>query len=473
VFVFVEKRRCIIDFIFFKRQKRIKFVEIFGRTMSKRSVLYQIFCSWVKAVNLFYYPKRYYLNRENIPSDGNPIIMVGNHQNCMMDPVNVELALSDRKAYSLTRGDVFRKNNVLSNFMFWIGLLPVNRLSTEGLNGKTNAKDANRAAFTVATKRVAQGNTLIVFPESRHQNKRWLGYFSLGYLHIAFQTAEHLNFEKEVYIQPFAHHYEDYFHARHDFMLTFGTPIALSDFYEKYQQKPRTTMREVNELVEKQIHSLMLNITDLEHYTAIDALREGPFGYEFAKKHGYNPYKLPEKLLADKLLVNILGDESKQQQLDKLQSVETEIQSLGMDDCTVAQAPNIGNLLLHYLILIIAAPFAAVAFTITFPVILAPRIMDHTQINGEGDEMFRSTWNVGISTLITLPVFWILASGLLAIACWKSAIAYFALYPILILIVIAYCTQIRKTKKIRKYVFYKDAIDLHNRRKEIIKELNI
>ena len=46
-------------------------------------------------------------------------------------------------------------------------------------------------------------------------------------------------------------------------------------------------------------------------------------------------------------------------------------------------------------------------------------------------------------------------------------------YPILILIVIAYCTQIRKTKKIRKYVFYKDAIDLHNRRKEIIKELNI
>ena len=448
-------------------------MEIFGRTMSKRSVSYQIFCSWVKAVNLFYYPKRYYLNKENIPSDDNPIIMVGNHQNCMMDPVNVELALSDRKAYSLTRGDVFRKNTVLANFMFWVGLLPVNRLNTEGLNGKTNAKDANRAAFTVATKRVAQGNTLIVFPESRHQNKRWLGYFSLGYLHIAFQTAEHLNFEKEVYIQPFAHHYEDYFHARHDFMLTFGTPIALSAFYEKYQQKPRTTMREVNELVESQIKAMMLNISDLEHYTAIDALREGPFGKEIAKKYGYNPCKLPEKLLADKKFVDLLNVESKKQQLDELQSVETEIQSLGLDDSTVAQAPNFGNLLLNYLILIIAAPFAALAFAVTFPVILAPRIMDHTRINGDGDEMFRSTWNVGISTLITLPIFWILASGLIALFCWKSAIAYFVLYPILILIVITYCTQIRKTKKIRKYVFCKNATYLHNKRKEIIKELNI
>ena len=66
-------------------------------------------------------------------------------------------------------------------------------------------------------------------------------------------------------------------------------------YYEQYKTKPRTTMRQVNDIVESQIRELMLNISDLDHYTSIDALREGPVGKDFAIKLGLNPRFLTEK----------------------------------------------------------------------------------------------------------------------------------------------------------------------------------
>lgn len=441
--------------------------------MSKRTPIFQLFCSWVGIVNHFYYPRRYYINRESIPADGNSIIMVGNHQNCMMDPVNVELALSDRKSYSLTRGDLFRKKNLLSNFLFWIGLLPVNRIENEGFGNKSNAKEANRATFTVAAKRISQGNTLIVFPEAMHQNKRWLGYFSFGYLHIAFQTAELMKFEKEVYIVPFAHHYGNYFYPLHDFVLRFGTPIALSTYYEQYKTKPRTTMRQVNDIVESQIRELMLNISDLDHYTSIDALREGPVGKDFAIKLGLNPRFLTEKQLADKQLVEKLAHSENKKVLDKLQAIETEIYQNGMNDDIVAKEPGFGLFLLNFMALLSILPLFINAFMVTWPVILAPRVMDNKVINGEGDEMFRSTWNVGITTLITLPLFWILPTIILCFFWWKIAILFFLLYPLYILIVLLYCKLFRHTRMIWNFVTGKDSKRLADERNNCIKNLNL
>lgn len=456
---------------FFYRLKEVTLSQL-HYTMSKRDFSFRVFCTWIDTVNHFYYPRRYYINKENIPADGTPVIVIGNHQNCMMDPMNVELALHDRKTYSLTRGDLFAKKNITSNFLFWLGLLPVNRLTNEGLNGKSNAKDANRAAFTVATKRVVQGNTLLIFPESRHQNKRWLGYFSFGYLHIAFHTAEILDFKKEVYILPFAHHYGDYFHPLNDLVIRFGKPIALSPYYEKYKTKPRTTMREINDLAESQIKDMMLNITDLEHYTAIDALRESPVGTQYARNHGFNPNKLPEKLEADKLLVQELGNEEKRAALDKLQTLEQEIQQNGYNDTIVAKAPNIVNLALLILAGIITLPFFLAAFFVTWPIILGPRTMDHKHINSEGDEMFRSTWNVGFAVVL-LPILWILASIIIACFNWKIAVAYFALYPILILVVLHYCKLYRRISKTWKYVFNPTSKQITERWNTIIQELNL
>lgn len=386
---------------------------------------------------------------ERIPADGNPVVMVGNHQNCMMDPLNVEVALRDRKAYCLVRGDIFRVNRYFTKFLHWLGLLPVNRLNFEGLQGTGNAREANKSTFKDARKWLIQGNTLILFPEAGHQDKRWLGYFSLGYLTLAFEAAEEAGFEKEVYIMPFAHHYGNYFHARYGFGLKFGEVIALSPYYEQYRSKPRTTMREVNALVEKQIGELMLNIRDLDHYAAIDALRNNEAGKQFAVAHGYNLNHIAEKWESDKRFVAALPKESAV--LDELEAIEREAFECGMRDWVLADRPSSGNLALRTLILLLGAPIAAACLP-AWPVLLVPRLMFGKKINGAVDNMFRSTWNFGFAALVTMPLLWVLTSVVLVIIKWWVGLAYFAIFPLMVWYLVGYTKLCRKASGVRRYV---------------------
>lgn len=441
--------------------------------MSKRTISSKIFCKWVGLANKFYYPHSYYHGMERIPADGNAIVMVGNHQNCMMDPVNVEVALKDRKPYCLVRGDIFRVNKGFTKFLYWLGLLPVNRFNFEGLQGSGSAKEANKKTFAEATKWMAEGNTLILFPEAGHQNKRWLGYFSLGYLTLAFETAAATEWKKEVYIMPFGHHYGNYFHARHDFVLRYGTPIALSPYYEQYQSKPRTTMRETNTLVEQQIGSLMLNIRDLEHYEAIDALRESPEGRAYAKQLGYNPQRLDEKQESDKQLVKELEAPERKEALDKLEQIEQKAKSLGTRDWVLARQPNGWNLALRLIALTVGAPLMAAASAIVWPTLYGPRIMFNKKINGAVDDMFRSTWNFGFAVLITLPVCWLLAAIIPTCIFGWIGLTWLAAYPLAIWYGVEYMALWRKSRGVWNYATKREARLLAEKRNQIVKELNI
>ena len=437
--------------------------------MSKRTLSYRAFCDWVTLLNRFYYPEHSYDGLERIPSDGHPVVMVGNHQNCMMDPLNVEVALRDRKAYCLVRGDIFRVNKYFTKFLHWLGLLPVNRLNFEGLQGNGNVREANKSTFKEACKWLIQGNTLILFPEAGHQNKRWLGYFSLGYLNLAFEAAEEGKFEKEVYVMPFAHHYGNYFHARYGFALKYGEPIALSPFYELYRTKPRTAMREVNALVEKQIGDLMLNIRDLDHYAAIDALRNSRTGRDFAIRHAFNPDHIAEKLEADKLLVTMLPTECKA--LDELEVVERECFELGMRDWVLARRPSAANLSGRVVLLALGAPLALACLP-AWPVIFVPRVMFGKKINGAVDDMFRSTWNFGFAALATMPVMWLLVTLVLLIVKWWVGLAYFAALPLMVWYLVGYTKLWRKTAGVRRYVkLGGKGKDLSDRRGKAIAEI--
>lgn len=435
--------------------------------MSKRSISYKLFCHWVGLHHRFYYPQHSYSGMERIPADGNAVVMVGNHQNCMMDPLNVEYALTDRKAYCLVRGDIFRVNKLFTKFLHWLGLLPVNRLNFEGLQGTGNAKEANKNTFKDARKWLVQGNTLILFPESGHQNKRWLGYFSLGYLNLAFEAAQEADFNKEVYVMPFGHHYGNYFHSRYGFVLNFGEPIALSPYYDRYREKPRTTMREVNALVEKQISSLMLDIRDLDHYAAIDALRGSEFGKQYATKQGANPNRLSEKLQADKKLAATLPKEA--DGLDELEKVERETFELGMRDWVLAKRPGVLSLACRIALLVLGAPLALACLP-AWIYLLLPRVMFGKKINGAVDDMFRSTWLFGFAVLAISPLVWILPTIILLFVKWWIGLAYLAAVPLMIWYLVAYTKLWRKTRGVCRYVALgKKGTELSDRREKAMK----
>lgn len=264
----------------------------------KPGFLYRFFKSYLRFVHdKIYYKNTYSINQENIPADGVPTLIVSNHQNCLNDPLGILFSFRDRKANFITRADVFALHPIANKFLRAIGLLPAFRLDHEG----EGSLGKNDETFKITERELVNGRTIIMYPESGHQDKRWLGHFSHGYLKLAFEAAKMDNFNTEIFILPSCNHYRNYVEIQGQFMVKFGTPISLKPFYELYKTKPRTAKRQINALVREQIESLMLNVNDLENYNAIDYIRT-TYGKTYAAQKGVDTNYLPDMLVSDKEL---------------------------------------------------------------------------------------------------------------------------------------------------------------------------
>ena len=360
-----------------------------------------------------YFRKEHVVGLENVPVNGTPCVVVSNHQNCLNDPLSVCLNMTDRRMNFIARANVFN-NPIAGKFLRKIGMLPAYRMSHEGLA----AVAKNRSMFDAAGNALCDGETLMLFPEADHQNKRWLGSFKIGYLKIAFEAAEKFNFERDVMILPSANHYSNYFHARTDMVIRFGKPISLMPYYEKYKEEPRATMWEINEVVRDAVKELMLNIEDLEHYDQIDFLRETGYGRKYAMERGFNFNYLPSRLLSDQKLVSALQEATKEhpEEMEKVYEDTAELKrglkKLRIRDWLFIRNPKLPMALLRGFWLLVLLPLFVASIIPTGLLFLIPKIFLKAWIK---DKMFSSSFHVGASVFVSVPICLIVPFILLAI----------------------------------------------------------
>ena len=400
----------------------------------EHSLFLKAFRAYLQYVNSgLYFRKEHILGLENVPTNGTPVVVVSNHQNCLNDPLCVCLQLTDRRMNFIARANVF-KNPIFNKALRAMGLLPAYRMSHEGLG----AVCKNQETFDDAGAALNDGETLMLFPEADHQNKRWLGTFKLGYLRIAFAAAEKNNFEQDIMILPSCNHYSNYFHARTDMLIRFGTPVSLKPYYERYQQAPRETMVEINKIVRAQIQSMMLHIADIENYDQIDFLRDNGYGKEYAQKHGYKYNYLPSRLLSDQRLVDDL-EKAKQENPEAMADIYKDtaaliqgMKELNIRDWLFQKNPGIGAVALRGLGLLATLPLFLVSIIPTALLFLIPKIFLKAMIK---DKMFFSSFNVAVSAFVSIPICLIIPVILLWVflGFWW-ALGYFVAFPVMFIL---------------------------------------
>ena len=247
-----------------------------------------------------------YLHMENVLENGIPTLIASNHQNGLCDALAILMSFKERKVRFIVRADVFSLSPAANKFLRSIGLLPAFRMNHEGENALKN----NASTFEDSEKDLADGNSVVIFPEGGHQTGHWLGNFSFGYTKMAFDSAEMLNFESDVMILPSCNHYSDYFGIRQKCLVEYGAPISLKPYYELYKEKPRTAQRQVNKLVCEQIKNMMFRVRDLEYYDELEFIRNSSYGEEYARGKGFDPDYLPDKMISDKELVARLEEKT-------------------------------------------------------------------------------------------------------------------------------------------------------------------
>ena len=399
------------------------------RKPREHSLLLKTFRTYLQYVNSWlFFRKEHIVGLENVPIDGTPVVVVSNHQNCLNDPLCVCLKLTDRRMNFIARANVF-KNPIFNKALRAMGLLPAYRMSHEGFG----AINKNRETMDDAGQALTDGETLMLYPEADHQDKRWLGKFKLGYLRIAFEAAEKMNFEQDVMILPSCNHYSNYFHARTDMLIKFAEPISLKPYYDRYKEAPRETMMEVNTIVRDTIQQMMLHIEDLDHYEEIDFIRESGYGRKYAKEHGYKFNYLPSRLLSDQKLVAEL-QRAYTENKEEMEGVYADIRSyaeglkeLNIRDWLFIHNPGIEAPILRGLGLLLLLPLFIVSIIPTALLFIIPKIFLNILIK---DQMFISSFNVGVSVFVSVPICLIIPSILLWIfAGFWWALGYFVAFP--------------------------------------------
>ena len=441
-------------------------------TPREHPLFLKAFRTYIQYVNSgLYFRKEHVVGLENVPVNGTPVVLVANHQNCLNDPLCVCLQLTDRRMNFLARANVF-KNPIANKALRAMGLLPAYRMGYEHFS---EVSKKNQETLGAACDALADGETVMLYPEAGHQDKRWLGVFKLGYLRIAFAAAEKMEFKQDVMILPSCNHYSNYFHARTDMMIKFGKPISLMPYYERYQQSPRETMVEINKQVRSEIQEMMLHIDDLEHYDQIDFLRETGYGKKYAMEHGFNFNYLPSRLLSDQKLVDALQTASKENP-EKMEAIYKDV-SLYMEglkkynirDWLFAKSPGVEAAMLRGLGLIALLPLYLISILPTGLLYLIPKIFLKALIK---DQMFVSTFNVAVSVFVSVPLCLILPMILLWVhmGFWW-ALGYFVAFPLMFILSWNYLRMfwkfvgacnfvarrnrkgIRELKKLRKNIF--------------------
>lgn len=385
-----------------------------------------------------FYRKRYIVDADHIPPEGTPVLVAMNHQNTFHDILGVLFARDDRKMHFIARADAFEIHPLFRNFLFWAGVLPAFRMQYQGEEALSN----NDETFRITEQNLLDGHTVLIFPEAGHQNKRWLGFFSLGYLRMAFEAAASANFEKEIFILPAANHYSNYRGLREQTWIRFGTPISLKPWYERYKDKPRTCQREVNQLVREQIQSMMLDVRDLDHYKEIDFIRTSGFGKDFALSLGKNPDVLPEKLEADKELVKRL--DAGEPDYGAVETYRTALEEARFDDGQMVPRPSFVKALLSVLLLILTLPFALFCIWPALPNWFVPQyVNDHFK---DDDGMFLTTFQLAINTLVLIPLEFVLTwifTGL--VAGWLIGLLHALSLPFLCIFECYYVKLLKQT----------------------------
>lgn len=373
----------------------------------RKGLLYRAFKEYVRLAHFVYYRRVYYIDQKNIPKNV-PLVIVSDHQNSLNDALALVLAIKfrgRRKLRAIARADAFNFP-VFGTIFRGLGIMPAFRMMYEGIASLSN----NVETFEKTTHELLNNGTIIIYPEAGHQDKRWLGKFSYGYLRFVFEAAEKTNFEKEIFVMPSCNHYSSYFGLHEDILIKFGEPVSIKPYYELYKVKPRTAQREANKVVREHVAEIMLDITDLENYRAIDFLRN-TYGIKYAGNNGFNPDNLPEKLLSDKQFFARLDAlktaESTSGETKTVQSVyddadflNKKIKQLNISDDSFDRNPSRIKLWFTGLLFIVLYPIFFVASIFNFLVIYPPKLIN-AKIK---DEMLHGTISLVMSVLVTIPL---------------------------------------------------------------------
>lgn len=378
---------------------------VFFRIVERKPFLYYFFRGWISLIfKKAYFRRFYFLQKENLPPVGTPILMVSNHQNGLLDALGIHFSLPF--AYVpvfLARADIFKKAGT-AKILNFCKVMPIYRQR----DGKDNLGE-NAAIFDEAAKLMVRGYPVGMFPEGQHQDGHFLGPIKKGFARIAFESAQRNGFPDNMVILPIGNHYSDYFACRPELCIRFGKPVPLCKYYDIYRENPPRAMTLLAEEVREAIRAQMLDIPT-EHYPTYDFLREAVRG-AVCRKEGLDIRYFPHRQEADcRLMAHIAQTDPKK--MEKVRAAADQyraaLQKLRLRAGDVEKPVAFLRVLADVSLLAIGFPFALYGLCFTgLPVWLGRRKARQIAMRIK-NPMLQASFDFAITQIIVTGLFYLI-----------------------------------------------------------------
>lgn len=382
------------------------------------------------ALKHVFYRKVYVKGLENIPKKGEPVFVISNHQNGMMDPINILCMFPDKRLpVFIARGDIFKKD-AIAKILRYFRIMPTFRTRDGGRSDILQ----NNVTFSIAGKILQRGGTMIMFPEAGHQHGRYLSTFKKGFPRICFAAEEEADYNLNLKILPMNLHYSDYFTIGEKVLLTIGEPFTIKEFFEQYKTEPNNAFVAMNEKARERVKAMSIDIKDPELYDEFDLLRT-MVSTNRVKMSG-KKVDFPELYLEEKRVIDDL-DAMREQEPEKFDNLMQKtkdymgkIRELKLPDWVVGEKITFPNLVLRFLLGVLVAPFAIFGFVNN----AIPFFSSNALIDKVKDPMLHSSVRFGMGFFI-FPVYYLI---LLGVVWGVSHSFWFALAYVLVTFITLY-----------------------------------
>ncbi|MDR2979712.1 MAG: 1-acyl-sn-glycerol-3-phosphate acyltransferase [Bacteroidales bacterium] len=373
--------------------------------IDKWSWKYDLFNRYLRFNHNKVYYKEYRVdNQDKVPPPGEPLFIIGNHQNGLTDALVLLYMYPDkRQPVFIARGDIFKKDFV-AKLLHFLKILP----SFRDRDGSRGDVRANSNIFNIAAEVLGRGNTLVMFPEASHQHGNYLGGFKKGFPRIALDAEAKHDFKLGVKILPVNIYYEDYYNFHSRVLATVGEAFTIESLKELYDTEPNSAYLKLNEMAREKLKEITLD-EDPEFYPQYDTLRK-ILRRNRIRKRGGNPKDLCEMKTEDIQIVAELDQLKKtdNERFTKLMNdaaaYEKGVRKLKIRDWLVESKIPLVTLVLKSLLLLVTFPFYLFGLINNGLPFHAPNLLKK-KIK---DKQLHSSMNFAPAVLFTFPIMYLI-----------------------------------------------------------------
>ncbi len=418
--------------------------------------------------------------KENIPKN-TPLIFAPNHQNALMDPLAIIYTTKQQSVF-LARADIFKSEGLTTRFLKKAKILPIYRI-----RDGANTLKKNEKIFDITVEILKNNKSLVLFPEARHNDKRYLLLLKKAIPRIAFKTMDTEGFDKDIKIVPVGIYYSNYSNIRTVLQINYGKPISMLEYYKIYLNNQHEATVSFTEELTKRLKPLMLDISNKVLYRMYEGLRT--IYYEKMiklLKLGKNNQR--NKFTADKKIIDILDRyaENNFSELEKFKE-KVVIYLKGVKDAKLRnwvfnkEKYSWFGMFINYLIILLLMPVHVYGIINNY---LPYKIIDLIVKRKVKDIQFHSSFKIVIG-IIAFPVYYLIMFFIITFITdiWWLRLAYVVSLPLSGLFAFEFMIWnrkifaklrynilvLRKNKKIIK--FKKLQKEIINKMDEIVKKI--